>query len=436
MVPLQAEFVSKEETKMKDDVPPRVVIIGGGVAGLMSAYFLRQEMPHGQITVLEKGHYIPYQFGTSTRSAACTRQQFGCEHNVQMSMFSTRFYERFAEHTGEQSPMLYQKGYLFLYRDDRWQIAQDRVKIQYNLGLTDVRALSVDEIRKEFPLVHEDHGLRGGTFCPTDGFLDPNIILTALRDWLKEAGVRIRTNSEVVGFSYNQNRVSGVELSDGHVFCADYVVNATGPWASRIARMLGTNLPVGPEKRYLWTAEFRDPADDLPDTEFRKVPMIVCWGDGMTPYLKPEPGRNPHAFTMGCEHPTDPVWDFMDEQQDEVENGYHANDPEGYHVRAWQELATWVPFAEKFGFLKRTLGGFYETTPDHNPFIDFDPNCPNVVHCVGFSGHGIMHGPAAGRTVADLLKFGEYQTFPSGKRNLSFAGFNSPEGREVETMKI
>jgi glycine/D-amino acid oxidase-like deaminating enzyme len=130
----------------------RVGVIGGGVAGLMTAYHVKLRIPNAEVTVLEQGNYIPYQFGTSTRSAACSRQQFGCEHNITMSLYSTRFYERFGSIVGIEDTMFWQRGYLFLYKDDeKWQAAQRRVVIQHDAGLIDVRCLSPEDLAKEFP---------------------------------------------------------------------------------------------------------------------------------------------------------------------------------------------------------------------------------------------------------------------------------------------
>jgi glycine/D-amino acid oxidase-like deaminating enzyme len=401
----------------------------------MSAFHIMKSMPGTRLTVLEKGKYIPNQYGTSSRSAACTRQQFGCELNVQMSMFSTRFYERFQEYTGDEMQMLWQVGYLFLYRKpEAWEAAQKRVRDQQNWGLEKVRALSADETLLEFPFVG-NHGLLGATFCPTDGFLDPGIILVALKEKLKSMGAESVTDCEVAGFQYEGGDVTEVVLSEKTTILCDYVVNCTGAWSSRIGNMLGSKLEVGPEKRYLWSAEFANPQDDFPDPEFRRIPFIVCNGNGMTPYIKPEPGRNPHSFMMGCEHPAEPEWNFNDEDQDRVDPDFRANLDGGFHVRAWQEIASWIPFAEKLGFRDKVNSGYYETTKPHSPVIGFDPHHSNVIHCVGFSGHGIMHGPAAGQTVADLLEFGEYRTFPLGAKNLTHESLVNGN-REVEGMKI
>lgn len=413
---------------------PTIVIIGGGIAGLMSAFHIKQEQPKSRIMVLEQGNFIPYAYSTSTRSAACSRQQWGCKHNVQMSLYSTRFYENFEKLVGEKDRMFWQRGYLFLYRDaGEWSKAKERVQKQRSWGLNDVRYMEANELKQEFPFSWTPTTL-GATFCPTDGFLDPGIILTALKTKLVSLGVHILTNMEVVGFQTSNGAVTAVQV-DGATMPCDFVVNCTGAWASQIGKMLGTNLPVAPEKRYLWSAEFRNPKDDFSPAEYNRIPFMVCNNGNITPYVKPEPVQGRNSFMVGCEHAVEPSWKFKPEDQDWVDPNFRVNIPDGFHQHMWEVLTDWLPFTEKWGFRNRVHAGFYETTPFHSPIIGYDPNHKNLIHCVGFSGHGIMHGPAAGATVADLIACGQYCRFPSGTQNLSWHSLENGT-REVENMKI
>jgi sarcosine oxidase subunit beta len=266
--------------------------------------------------------------------------------------------------------------------------------------------------------------------------LDVGIILESLKAYLKDQGVNIRIKSEVVGFNFNGEAVTDVRLKNEEQLPFDIVVNCGGIWSSRIGKMLGTELPVAPEKRYLWSAEFRESADDFSSEDYRRIPFTVCTANGVSPYLKPEPAtKGKHSFLLGCEHKVEPSWNFKPEDQDHVDSDFMPNLPEGFHTQVWEEVCKWLPFAENLGFRERVNGGFYETTPSHSPVIGFDPNHQNVIHCCGFSGHGVMHGPAAGATVADLIKFGEYRLVLSGDRNLSYASLMDGT-REQESMKI
>jgi glycine/D-amino acid oxidase-like deaminating enzyme len=422
---------------------PTIIVIGAGMAGIMSAFHLKSRIPRAKITLIEKGNRVPYRFATSCKSAACSRQQWDLRINVAMSLFSTRFYENFGQTLADNAKIFWQRGYLFLYRHpEKWEAAQRRVTNQQLWGLTEVRGLSADEVKHEFSFAYTDQ-LLGATFCPTDGFLDAGTIMTILRDKLLAEGVKFRTRTEAISFKSAGQRISGVQVKTDDVLedlPCDYVVNCTGPWAARLGNRLGTPLPVAPQKRYLWSAEFANSRDNFPQAEYDKMPFIVCTANHMVPYIKPQPVVGGNSFTVGCEHEVEPSFDFEDTDQEKVDPGYEVAIPGGYHQRVWETLADWLPFTERLGFRSKVEGGFYETTfdkrgPVNSPIIGFDPIYNNVIHCVGFSGHGIMHGPAAGATVADLISSGEYLEFPDGEQYLSYHSLINGM-RPVEDMKI
>jgi sarcosine oxidase subunit beta len=84
--------------------------------------------------------------------------------------------------------------------------------------------------------------------------------------------------------------------------------------------------------------------------------------------------------------------------------------------RFLEELAGRVP--NRFPFLAdlpvdpaRCWAGSYPETPDHHAIVGPDPDVPGFLECVGFGGHGVMHAPAAGRAVAELVVHGRSDTF-------------------------
>ncbi|MCB0834478.1 MAG: FAD-dependent oxidoreductase, partial [Bacteroidetes bacterium] len=58
-----------------------------------------------------------------------------------------------------------------------------------------------------------------------------------------------------------------------------------------------------------------------------------------------------------------------------------------------------------------TWAGLYEVTPDHHAIIDSLPNLPNALIAGGFSGHGLMHAPAAGQAIAEIITKGKCESF-------------------------
>src|SRR5690606_34212322 len=72
----------------------------------------------------------------------------------------------------------------------------------------------------------------------------------------------------------------------------------------------------------------------------------------------------------------------------------------------WAALAEAVPAIGEFAGITATTAGYYATTPDHNPFLGFDRQLPNLLRLVGFSGHGAMFGPFTARVAAALADAG------------------------------
>jgi glycine/D-amino acid oxidase-like deaminating enzyme len=119
-------------------------------------------------------------------------------------------------------------------------------------------------------------------------------------------------------------------------------------------------------------------------------------------YCRPENGE---SLLVGWAHDAAPEPDFSYESQDQVEAGFsHRGDLDARPFQAWMQLAEHLPAVGDFDGFTATTTGFYAVTPDHNPFLGYDPRVPNLIRLVGFSGHGAMFGPftaLAGLTLAE-----------------------------------
>ena len=146
-----------------------VVIVGGGVIGASVAYHLASRGCR-DVLVLERGAQ-PGE-GSTGRATGGFRAQFGTHVNVRLSLLSREKLLRFREETGVD-PGFRQCGYLFIARGEaELDALLSSQKMQHGCGLTEARALGVEEIRGLNPAV-ESEGAAGGVFCPTDGFMRP-----------------------------------------------------------------------------------------------------------------------------------------------------------------------------------------------------------------------------------------------------------------------
>jgi len=355
------------------------VIIGAGITGILTA---RELLLDGwEVTVLEASHVGA---GSSSRTAAGIRQQFSTRGTVLGMRYCVAFYQRFAQEVlGGTSPIV-QNGYLFLHDDEaRWAEAKVLAAMQREAGL-DVELFEGDELHGRFDWVAPE-GLVGGSYCPTDGFLLPHLVYNDGSRRVRELGGAIRQRTPVIDYTADGDRIREVLTPKG-AFGADLFIDATNAWTRRLAGVLDAEmLQVDPLKRYLW---FLQRGGDMSADTLSTLPLVISPQGG---YCRPE---NRDSMMMGKKHDTSPQLDFTYEDQDEVEAHYaHDGGVDAQPYELWAEMAACIPALEDFDGLTATTGGFYGTTPDHNPFLGFDRKRPNLMRLVGFSGHGAMMGP-------------------------------------------
>src|SRR4029077_7167026 len=168
---------------------------------------------------------------------------------------------------------------------------------------------------------------------------------------------------------------TGVVTDDG-VVPASMVVNAAGPHAAEIAAWAHVNLPVVPLRRHCFTTEPLPFVDD-------RLPMIVDMKSGV--YMHRESG----GMLLGLANRDEPPgfntavdWDFLEQI---VEPAFHR-------VAALETAE-----------ISNGWAGLYETTPDHNAVFGPPAGVEGLMLVNGFSGHGLMHAPAAGELVAEWI---------------------------------
>lgn len=371
----------------------RVVILGAGITGSLVAWRLARA--GWQVVVVEARHVGA---GSSSRTAAGIRQQFSTPETVVGMRFSVDFYRRFPELVGGGDVPIVQNGYLFLHGvQEDWDVARRNVAMQRAAGLEEVEALEGDALAARFPWV-ERQAVLGGTWCPTDGFLHPEVVYQEALAAAVRLGARVVQNAPVEGAVHAGGKLVAVKTPKGD-FEADLFVDATNAWSPRVGRALGgTPLPVSPRKRYLW---FLERAGSMSAETLQRMPLTIAPSGA---YCRPE---NAESLLMGWAHAAKDEPDFTWEDQDAVEPPFwHKTGTDTLPYDTWASLAEVVPALAEFGGLTATTGGYYGVTPDHNPFLDLDPAVPNLMRLVGFSGHGAMFGPFSALVAEALAEAG------------------------------
>lgn len=347
-----------------------VVVIGAGLIGLSVAYHLAAKgCPN--VVVLERE--AVWASGSSGRSAGGVRLEFSHPSSVQFSQYGLDMISHFQERFGVSSSFN-PCGYLFLTGDRaRWDIIQRLSIMQRHLGVP-VELLSPEDVGRRFSYVRMP-SLLGGTFCTFDGVADPASVAYGFFRRAHELGVAMRFGEAVTAIQVEEGSISEVMTPKGRI-ATHRVVNAAGPYARDVGLMVGLDVPVLPFRRSIYVT---DSFDGLP----RDMPMTLDLDT--TSYLR----REAHAMLLGMSDPEEPSSTNQETDQDALAKLVHR-------------ILQWVPALAE-ARIRRGWAGLYEVSPDDSAIIGEAEDCPGFYCANGFSGHGFMHAPAAGRVIAELI---------------------------------
>jgi sarcosine oxidase subunit beta len=366
-----------------------VVIIGSGIVGSSVAYHLAEQGCTNVLVIEREAHQGK---GSTGKSMGGVRAQFSTPVNILMSRYSIDFFAKFDEVVGH--PADYRPhGYLFCATNEKHleYLKANRAR-QIELGVSNVEFISREDIARLVPQLRVDDVL-GGTFCPTDGFVDPHSVMMGFMLTARERGVRLWLDTTGTGIETEllersagsagvspARRITGINTTRGFI-STRIVVNAAGPWAAQVAQMAGVELPVEPLRRQLVPTE---PFDKLP----KRFPMVIDMSTGF--HFR----REGKGILLAWNDP-------------EEKPGFNTEFDPTFIEKILTRAADRVPcLAEAEVNSRRAWAGLYEMTPDHHSIIGPAPNVEGLYFVNGFSGHGVMHSPASGRVTADLILHG------------------------------
>ncbi len=353
------------------------VIVGGGVIGSSIAYHLALKGLKN-IVVVDSG--FPGS-GSTGKATGGFRAQFGSEINIKLSLLSRKKLLSFKDETGVD-PVFYQNGYLFLAQsEDELLRLKEANHLQKSCGLDEAEIVSTDDIQKLNPHINLI-GIIGGAFCWSDGFISPLEILKGYTKAAGSLGVNFLYGTEIIKLVSENNRiVSAVTLNE--TIQSDIFINAAGAWAGALAKLAGVDIPVKPLKRQVCRIQ---PKNILP----ANLPMTV-WIDSSFHFRI----RDEHLILL---RPAEP----------ELNKDFNTEIEESWLRETFSIGLGRIPALKNCSVDEtNSWAGLYEMSPDEHILLGLAPGMDNFYLANGSSGHGVMHSPAVGQLLAELIADGK-----------------------------
>jgi len=394
-----------------------VVIIGGGIVGIATAWFLAKQGI--AVVVCEKGHIAGEQSG---RNWGWVRQQGRDAREMPMIVESLRIWRELGDEIGEDVGFR-QHGILYLIDDDT---KLERYAAWAEMAKTYATGSRLIESGELKTLVRgAAANWRGALYTESDGRAEPHLATPALARAVERSGGTVLTGCAVRGIETAAGRVSAVVTEHGRIDTST-VLCAAGAWTSMFCRSLGIRVP---QLRVRGTVARTAPAEpvfegamsdrhlalrrrddggytvasgaiiDHPITpsSFRFGPLFARSLREEARSMRLSIGRDyftelatPRRWSLDETSPFERCRVLNPKPNPKVLRRIRT------HLDATFPQLRGTPIVESWA-------GMIETTPDVVPVIDEAPELPGFTIATGFSGHGFGIGPGAGKAIAALL---------------------------------
>lgn len=354
------------------------VVIGGGIVGVATAFWLARAGLNTVVLEMRDG----LSTLTTPESIESFRAQFTEPAMSELVQESIEVFENFPDVIGipGYDIDLHHQGYLFVTEDpDMVDDVRAAVEKHHELGVTDSEFLTGDEARARFPYLSQS--VVAGTFRQKDGWFSTH---EATQGLAKGCDATFLVRTQATDILQDDRGVCAVETDRGTI-ATRIVVNAAGPFAGEIGRLVGLDLPLEPVRRQkvFLSQQPRVPQDApltidiVRDAYWRPETdgAYIAWVDPGEP-VDGDPSEDPY---------TDPHFAAI------------VLDKLRHITPFWEEVAMGLKRADV-----HPSAGYYVYTPDDQPLIGPTPDVPGFYLNCGYWA-GVMLSPAAGRRIADLV---------------------------------
>jgi glycine cleavage system aminomethyltransferase T/glycine/D-amino acid oxidase-like deaminating enzyme len=381
----------------------RVVIIGGGVGGAAIAHHLAK-LGERDVVLLDRNELTS---GSTFHSAGLVGQLRSGVSLTRMMMNSVELYRTL------DCGWVQCGGIRLACTPEREQEVLRQVAWAKTFGLP-LELISAEQARELFPLM-SDEGVRCASYLPSDGYLDPSLLTTALVDGAREGGCRVFTHTRVTGIdveaSATHPRVRGVQTEWGPIE-AEIVVNAGGMFAAELGRMAGVRVPVVPfAHEYLVTQPFRTLRGTPPGAQAgelgagaERTHLPTLRDPDLLIYFREEGG----GLVMGGYERASAPWALDEHQLDAIPPDFNGRLLEEDWPR-FEEIAKnssrRVPVMDEIT-VTRLINGPEGFTPD-NEFCLGESEVGGFFVAAGFCAHGLAGAGGIGQVMAEWILAGE-----------------------------
>lgn len=359
-----------------------VAIVGGGVVGCASAYYLAQAGL--SVTLFEKAPQVGQE--ASGVNAGGVRQHGRHPAEMPLAIRAIEMWQTLEEEL--DFDLEYTRGghLRFAVNESEQRILSDSVAEQRAIGLEDIVLLDPDEVLELVPELTLE--IVGASFCPSDGHANPQRVCPAFAQAAERNGATIRVGTEVQAIEVLADGTFALQ-SEGESLEAKYLINSAGAWVGQVAEMVGINVPLEPG---FWQSMVTEPLEQF----LRPVltwPHITeasgCWRNLNLKQLKPGQLLISGAWTG----------------EGELETMRRATVPEGVMGSARDFVRVFAHL--KHIMLRRAWVGVDGHPPDN--VIIFGPvaSVPRFIMAGPGSGHGFALGPAMGLVLMELITTGK-----------------------------
>lgn len=369
------------------------IIIGAGVIGSSTAYYLKKALPDSNILLIDRNHTAGA--GNTAKSAALYRNFFSSRTSRMLSASSIKYYLELGDKI-QLDPV----GYLWLFSREQWNNSQKIIQ-QFDLEKDKFEVLDRAAITSILRINYQAKGpfadVHAGIYCHLCGSLSAMALARHYTSEFRSLGGEVSFDTDIISFilagksscyaPWDDVFINAIVDQRGNTYNATRFITATGAWTHELLAPIGIASGILPKKRQLFALKIKEPAQLIAHPEKTKTPAIILPAGGV--YIKPILDRN--ILIVGC----------ADDLGQPFMMSNPEPDPRYFHNAIEPVLNHYFPKLAGYELSLKWAGYYDYHWPDMTPVIE---SVANITWVGGTSGSGIMKADAVGRIAAAGLQ--------------------------------